>query len=320
MSDEYLLNPEESRLVTLPIKNPKIWQMYKQAQKSFWIAEHFKFSHDLPDWNEKLNNDERFFIKNILAFFAASDAIVNMNLIENFLEEIQILEAKYFYGFQYMMENIHSETYALMIDTYIKNKEEKDECFNAAQNMPCVAEKANWAIKWINNGEAPFSHRVVAFAAVEGIFFSGAFCAIFWLKQRNLMHALTESNEAISRDEGLHCSFACLLFSMLKNKPDENIIHNIIVDAVKIEKKFITESLPCKLLGMNSELMCTYIEYVADRLLSELGYSKVWNVENPFPFMDKISVISQDNFFEKTTTDYAKRAGEESKVELVDDF
>lgn len=320
MSDEFLLNPDESRLVTLPIKHQKIWKMYKQAQSTFWIAEHFKFSRDKSDWEEKLNDDERHFIKNVLAFFAASDAIVNMNLIENFLEEIQILEAKYFYGFQYMMENIHSETYALMIDTYITNESEKEICFNAVKTMPCIEEKANWAKKWINDGNAPFSNRVVAFAAVEGVFFSGAFCAIYWLKERNLMHALTESNEAISRDEGLHVEFACLLFSFLNNKPEEKVIHEIIEEAVKIEKRFITESLPCKLIGMNSELMCTYIEFVADRLLSTLEYQKIWNVENPFPFMEKISVVSQDNFFEKTVTDYAKVVGESQEIELVEDF
>lgn len=316
---EFLLDPKNGRLVTLPIKYPKIWEMYKKAQSAFWVAEHFKFYNDIPDWENKLTDNERYFIKMILSFFAASDGIVNMNLVERFMNEITILEAKYFYGFQYMMENIHAETYALMIDTYIRNKNEKNEYLDAVQKMPCIKKKADWAFKWIHDHNSQFAHRLLAFAAVEGIFFSGAFCAIYWLKERNLMKSLTESNEAISRDEALHVEFACLLFNMLAEHPSTTVVHNIISEAVEIEKIFITDSLPCRLIGMNADTMKQYIEFIADRLLSMINYPKLWNVSNPFPFMDKISVRSQDNFFEKTVTDYSKMMDNERR-ELQTDF
>ncbi|ODV78949.1 uncharacterized protein CANTADRAFT_26054 [Suhomyces tanzawaensis NRRL Y-17324] len=304
--DEPLLIENPSRFVLFPIKYHEIWQMYKKAEASFWTAEEIDLSKDINDWNNRLNDNERFFISRILAFFAASDGIVNENLVENFSAEVQISEAKCFYGFQIMMENIHSETYSLLIDTYIKDRKQADYLFNAIDNIPCIKKKADWALRWINDEDALFGERLVAFAAVEGIFFSGSFASIFWLKKRGLMPGLTFSNELICRDEGLHTDFACLLFSHLENRPNQEIVEKIITEAVKIEKEFFTDALPIHLLGMNSNLMCQYVEFVADRLLVALGNKKVYNVQNPFDFMENISLAGKTNFFEKRVSDYQK--------------
>ncbi|KAG7195507.1 Ribonucleotide-diphosphate reductase (RNR), small subunit [Scheffersomyces spartinae] len=309
--DEPLLVENKRRFVLFPIKYNEIWQMYKKAEASFWTAEEIDLSKDMSDWN-KLTDNERFFISRVLAFFAASDGIVNENLVENFSAEVQVPEAKCFYGFQIMMENIHSETYSLLIDTYIKDPKEHDFLLNAIDNIPCIKEKADWAIRWINDDDALFGERLVAFAAVEGVFFSGSFASIFWLKKRGLMPGLTFSNELISRDEGLHTDFACLLFSHLKNRPDPEIVERIITEAVSIEKKYFKDALPVSLLGMNGDLMCQYVEFVADRLLVSLGNKKVYNVTNPFDFMENISLAGKTNFFEKRVSDYQK-AGVMSK-------
>ncbi|WP_295122229.1 ribonucleoside-diphosphate reductase small subunit [uncultured Chitinophaga sp.] len=301
--NEILLKENKDRFVLLPINYPKVWETYKRHEASFWTAEEIDLSADLKDW-AALNDGERHFISHVLAFFAASDGIVNENLAVNFMSEVQIPEARCFYGFQIMMENIHSETYALLIDTYVKDPAEKDRLFHAIETVPAVKKKAEWALRWIDNGT--FAERLVAFAAVEGIFFSGSFCSIFWLKKRGLMPGLTFSNELISRDEGLHCEFACLLYSMLQNKMTEQEIHNIISDAVAIEKEFITEALPVALIGMNADLMKQYIEFVADRWLNELGVSKIYNTANPFDFMEMISLQGKTNFFEKRVGDYQK--------------
>jgi ribonucleoside-diphosphate reductase beta chain len=297
-----------------------VWEKYKQHEASFWTAEEIDLSSDLKDWGN-LNDGERHFITHVLAFFAASDGIVNENLAVNFMSEVQIPEARCFYGFQIMMENIHSETYALLIDTYVKDPSEKDRLFHAIETVPAVKKKAEWALRWIDNGN--FAERLVAFAAVEGIFFSGSFCSIFWLKKRGLMPGLTFSNELISRDEGLHCEFACLLYKMLENRLSEEAVHNIILDAVKIEKEFITEALPVGLIGMNSTLMSEYIEFVADRWLSELGYTKVYNTANPFDFMEMISLQGKTNFFEKRVGDYQKSgvmsSGKDSQTFSLDE-
>ena len=310
-STEILLQENKERFVLLPIKYNAVWEMYKKHEASFWTAEEIDLSQDLKDW-DNMNEGEQHFIKHILAFFAASDGIVNENLAVNFMSEVQIPEARCFYGFQIMMENIHSETYALLIDTYIKDAAEKAKLFNAIETVPCVTRKAEWALRWISNGS--FAERLVAFAAVEGIFFSGSFCSIFWLKKRGLMPGLSFSNELISRDEGLHCEFACLLYSMLQNKLSEAQVHGIINDAVAIEKEFITEALPVKLIGMNADLMKQYIEFVADRWVTALGYKKIFNATNPFDFMEMISLQGKTNFFEKRVGDYQK-AGVISKKE-----
>ncbi|MFM7730547.1 MAG: ribonucleotide-diphosphate reductase subunit beta, partial [Flavobacteriales bacterium] len=282
-----------------------IWDYYKKSEANIWTAEEIDLAADLVDWNTKLNQDEQHFIKHVLAFFASSDGIVNENLAENFVREVQYTEAKFFYGFQIMMENIHSETYSLLIDTYIKDTAEKNYLFKAIENMACVGKKADWALRWIKNGS--FAERLVAFAAVEGIFFSGSFCSIFWLKKRGLMPGLAFSNELISRDEGLHCDFACLLYNRhIVNKLPQERIQQIIMDAVEIEKEFITEALPVRLIGMNSDMMSQYIEFVADRLLVELGNNKVYNVSNPFEFMELISLEGKSNFFEKRNSEYTK--------------
>lgn len=321
--NELLLRENKDRFVLLPINYPKVWEKYKQHEASFWTAEEIDLSSDLKDWGN-LNDGERHFITHVLAFFAASDGIVNENLAVNFMSEVQIPEARCFYGFQIMMENIHSETYALLIDTYVKDPAEKDRLFHAIETVPAVKKKAEWALRWINNGN--FAERLVAFAAVEGIFFSGSFCSIFWLKKRGLMPGLTFSNELISRDEGLHCEFACLLYKMLENRLSEEAVQKIILDAVVIEKEFITEALPVGLIGMNSTLMSQYIEFVADRWLSELGYSKVYNTQNPFDFMEMISLQGKTNFFEKRVGDYQKsgvmsQAGKENQsFSLDEDF
>jgi ribonucleoside-diphosphate reductase beta chain len=320
-SNEILLKENKDRFVILPINYPKIWQHYKRHEASFWTAEEIDLGSDLKDWSS-LNDGERHFISHVLAFFAASDGIVNENLAVNFMSEVQLPEARCFYGFQIMMENIHSETYALLIDTYIKDAAEKNRLFHAIDTVPAVKKKAEWALRWIENGN--FAERLVAFAAVEGIFFSGSFCSIFWLKKRGLMPGLTFSNELISRDEGLHCEFACLLYSMLNNKLPEEQVTAIIADAVAIEKEFITEALPVDLIGMNARLMQQYIEFVADRWLAELGCSRIYNATNPFDFMEMISLQGKTNFFEKRVGDYQKSgvmAGKDAQVfSTNDDF
>ena len=305
MSSEILLTEENNRLTIFPIKYENIWEMYKKALSSFWSAEECDLSKDIDDFN-KLNDNEKHFIKYILAFFSSSDTIVNINLGERFLNEVQILEAKFFYGFQIAMENIHSETYSLLIDTYFKDPKEKYEALNAIQYIPCIKKKADWCFKWIEDRDAPFSQRLIAFAIVEGIFFSGAFCSIFWLKERGLMPGLAFSNELISRDEGMHVEFAVLLYSMIQNRLSQEAVHQIIKEAVEVEKNFILESIPCSMLGMNAELMALYIEFVADRLLTQLGYDKIWNSKNPFPFMERISIETKSNFFESRVSQYSK--------------
>jgi ribonucleoside-diphosphate reductase beta chain len=303
--EEPILKENPNRFVLFPIQHSDIWEMYKKQEASIWTAEELDLSPDLVDWESKLNDDERFFIKHVLAFFAASDGIVNENLAENFLSEVQYTEAKFFYGFQVMMENIHSETYSLLIDTYIKDTKEKNYLFNAIETFEPVKKKADWAMRWIDNGS--YAERLISFAAVEGIFFSGSFCSIFWLKKRGLMPGLTFSNELISRDEGLHCDFACMLYNNhLVNKLPKEQVKKIIADAVEIEKEFVTESLPVRLIGMNSDLMSQYIEFVADRLLTELGNDKIYNTSNPFDFMDMINLQGKTNFFEKRVGEYQK--------------
>ena len=302
---EPILQENKNRFVIFPIKHHDIWEWYKKMEASFWTAEEIDLSQDLNDWNNKLNDEERYFIKHILAFFAASDGIVNENLAENFVNEVQYAEAKFFYGFQIMMENIHSETYSLLIDTYVKDEAEKNELFNALEIFPAIKKKANWALKWIESDS--FAERLIAFAAVEGIFFSGAFCSIYWLKKRGLMPGLTFSNELISRDEGVHCDFAVHLHNHhLINKVPKERIRSIIVDALNIEREFITESLPVSLIGMNAGLMTQYLEFVADRLLVELGCEREYNTSNPFDFMDMISLQGKTNFFEKKVAEYQK--------------
>jgi len=320
--EEPLLTENKNRFVLFPIQHDDIWQMYKQAEASFWTAEEIDLSPDLADW-ERLNAGERHFISHVLAFFAASDGIVNENLAVNFLSEVQYPEAKCFYGFQVMSENIHSETYSLLIDTYVRDSREKNKLFNALETVPCVAKKGEWALKWINS--ETFVERLIAFAAVEGIFFSGSFCSIFWLKKRGLMPGLSFSNELISRDEGLHCEFACLLYTRhIKNKLSQERVYEIILDAVRIEKEFITEALPVALIGMNADLMTQYIEYVADFWLQRLGYEKYYNTPNPFDFMTTISLQGKTNFFEKRVGEYQKAGvmGEKETVKfsLNEDF
>jgi len=300
--EEPLLEENTNKFTMFPIKYPGLWAMYKQAQGSFWTAEEIDFSSDMNDWNT-LDPQEQHFIKTILAFFASSDGIVFENINNNFAQEIQISEAKAFYAYQEYNEQIHSETYSLLIDKYITNADEKSKMFNAITTIPCITQKARWAMKWFDK-DLPFTHRLIAFICVEGIFFSGSFCAIFWIKKRGILPGLCFSNELISRDEGLHQDFAIELFKLFKLKPSEEIVHSIIRDAVAIEKEFITEALPCRLIGMNSTLMSTYIEYVADRILKQLKYSTLWNVENPFDFMENISLDGKTNFFEKRVGDY----------------
>ena len=302
---EPLLTEDANRFVLFPIKHNDIWQYYKKAEASFWTAEEIDLSQDMNDWENRLNDGEKHFISHVLAFFAASDGIVNENLAVNFLSEVQYAEAKCFYGFQIMMENIHSETYSLLIDTYIKNPVEKDKMLRAVDTIPCVKKKADWALRWIENGN--FAERLIAFAAVEGIFFSGSFCSIFWLKKRGLMPGLSFSNELISRDEGLHCDFACMLYTdHIKNQLNPQDIYDIILDAVEIEKEFVSDALPVSLIGMNAGMMCEYIEFVADRLLVALGLQKQFNAQNPFDFMEMISLQGKTNFFEKRVAEYQK--------------
>ena len=300
---EILLEENKDRFVLFPIKFPRLWEMYKKSEQSFWTAEEVDLHADQKDW-ERLSDDERHFIKHVLAFFAASDGIVNENLAVNFMREVQLPEARCFYGFQIMMENIHSEMYSLLIDTYIKDPQEKQYLLSAIDTVPAVGKKADWALRFIANGS--FAERLVAFAAVEGIFFSGSFCSIFWLKKRGLMPGLCTSNEFISRDEGMHCDFACLLYSMLESKLSSEQVYAIITEAVRYEHEFVTSALPVSLIGMNSKLMCQYIEFVADRLLVALGYDKVYNSTNPFDFMEMISLQGKTNFFEKRVGEYQK--------------
>ena len=312
---EPLLQEDPNRFVLFPIKHNDIWQFYKKAEASFWTAEEIDLSQDLNDWENKLTADEKHFISHVLAFFAASDGIVNENLAVNFLSEVQYAEAKCFYGFQVMMENIHSETYSLLIDTYIKNPTEKDRMLRAIETIDCVQKKAEWALRWI--GSDNFVERLIAFAAVEGIFFSGSFCSILWFKQRGFMPGLSFSNQLSSRDEGLHCDFACLLYAdHIKNQLPQSRVTAIITDAVTIEKEFVTDSLPVSLIGMNANLMCQYIEFVADRLLVALGCPKVYNATNPFDFMEMISLQGKTNFFEKRVAEYQK-AGVMSEKETM---
>tara|TARA_R110002072_G_scaffold260722_13_gene419316 strand:- start:3942 stop:4919 length:978 start_codon:yes stop_codon:yes gene_type:complete len=321
---EPILTDNPGRFVIFPIQHHDIWEWYKKSEASFWTAEEIDLHQDMTDWVNKLNDDERYFIKHILAFFAASDGIVNENLAENFVNEVQYPEAKFFYGFQIMMENIHSETYSLLIDTYVKDEVEKDRLFNAIENFPAIKKKADWALKWIESDS--FAERLIAFAAVEGIFFSGAFCSIFWLKKRGLMPGLTFSNELISRDEGVHCDFAVHLHNHhLKNKVSKERIREIIIDALNIEREFITESLPASLIGMNAKLMTQYLEFVTDRLLVELECEKEYNVTNPFDFMDMISLQGKTNFFEKRVSEYQKagvtnKDKETNKISFDEDF
>ena len=312
VDSESILSAEEKRYVIFPIKYDDVWRMYKKAEANFWTAEELDLSKDLNDFNEKLDDGERYFVENVLAFFAASDGIVNENLVERFCNDVQILEAKFFYGFQIAVENIHSETYSLLIDTYVKDIKKKNKLLNAIETIPSIKKKADWALKWINDEQATFGTRVIAFAAVEGIFFSGSFCSIFWLKKRGLMPGLAHSNELISRDEGLHTEFAVLMYHMLKDKPSKETILEIIKEAVELEKEFITESLPCDLIGMNKDMMKKYIEYVSDRLLLMLGLEKEYYSENPFGWMELISVQGKTNFFEKRVGEYANIANSET--------
>tara|TARA_R110002073_G_scaffold123234_2_gene266868 strand:+ start:48980 stop:49951 length:972 start_codon:yes stop_codon:yes gene_type:complete len=319
---EPILQPNDNRFVIFPIQHDDLWDWYKKQQACFWTAEEIDLSEDILDWNTKLTEDERYFIKHILAFFAASDGIVNENLAENFVNEVQYSEAKFFYGFQIMMENIHSETYSLLIDTYVKDEVEKDKLFNAIENFPAIKKKADWALKWIESDS--FAERLIAFAAVEGIFFSGAFCSIFWLKKRGLLPGLTFSNELISRDEGMHCDFAVHLHNnhMINKVPKERI-REIIVDALNIEREFVTESLPVSLIGMNSKLMTQYLEFVTDRLLEEFNCEKEYNATNPFDFMEMISLEGKTNFFEKRVSEYQKagvKSGGTGSISFDADF
>lgn len=321
-SIEPLLNNNEIRLSILPIKYPNIWQHYKKQQAAYWTAEEIDFSKDAYDFN-KLDKNEKHFIKMVLGFFSSSDTIVNMNLMERFISDVKIMEAHITYNYQAMIENIHAEVYSLMIDNIIKDKKEKDKLFNAVENFNCINKKAKWAMKWVTS-DAPFAIRLIAFAIVEGIFFSGSFCSIFWLKKKNVMPGLCDSNELIARDESMHTEFACILYSMIKNKINEEKIHKMFIEAVDIEKEFICDSLPCSLLGMNKNHMTEYIEYVADRLLLQLGYNKKWNSKNPFDFMESISIEGKTNFFEHRPTQYQNanilNQAKENMFEVDEDF
>ena len=308
---EPLLAEDDNRYVMFPIQDKSIWNMYKKSVDCFWRAEEIDLSKDKASW-DKMSDEEKYFVKMILAFFAASDGIVLENLGMRFMSEVQLSEARAFYGFQIMMENIHSEVYSLLIDTYVEKQVEKDKLFNALDNFPCIKKKADWAIKWIQDKRSSFSTRLVAFAAVEGIFFSGSFCSIYWLKKRGLMPGLTFSNELIARDEGMHTDLAILLFKKLNKKPKRKRIEDLIKEAVEIEKEFICSALPCRLIGMNSKLMSQYIEFVADRIMAQLGYNKIWNTANPFDFMEMISLSGKTNFFEKRVGDYSLSTNQKS--------
>jgi ribonucleoside-diphosphate reductase beta chain len=320
-SNEPILKENKSRFVLFPIQYHNIYELYKKAESTFWTANEIDLSKDSAQW-DSLNENEKYFIKNIIGFFAGSDGIIMENLAVRFLNEIQIPEARAFYSYQIFNESIHSETYSLLIDTYIKDKEEKLKIFNSIENIPCVAKKAAWAYKWIENKEVNFATRLLSFAIVEGVFFSGSFCAIYWIKKRGLMPGLTFSNELISRDEGLHCEFACLLYSMIKNRVPAQIVNKIFEEAVAIEKEFITDSIPCAMIGMNASMMQQYIEFVADRLLLQLGYDKIWKTENPFEFMELISLRPKSNFFEVRVGEYTKStiSEESNNFEISNDF
>ena len=315
---EPILAPTTSRFTTFPIRYPDLWELYKRGVESNWTVEEVDLAKDLTDWNERMSGDDRHFIKTILGFFAASDGIVFENLDMNFASEVQIAEARAFYSWQGFNENIHGETYSLLIDKYISDPAEKEALFNAIDTVPCIRKKAEWAMKWFSR-DRPFAERLAAFACVEGIFFSGSFCSIFWLKKRGVMPGLCFSNELISRDEGLHCKFAIALMSHLKNRPDTKTIHTIVKEAVAIEKEFITEALPCKLIGMDAEKMSQYIEFVADRLLKEFGYYTVFDTPNPFDWMEMISLEGKTNFFEKRVGEYAKHI-DTTEVSFTEDF
>ena len=317
MNNEFLLSENEKRYVIFPIQQEKIWNMYKKAEANFWTTEELDLSKDYKDYLS-LNDNERFFINQVLAFFAASDGIVNENLVERFCNEVKNLEAKFFYGFQIAIENIHSETYSLLIDTYVKDIQEKNKLFNSIDTCPSIQKKAKWCFKWINDKNSDFGTRVIAFAAVEGIFFSGSFCSIFWLKKRGLMPGLCHSNELISRDEGLHTEFAILMYSLLNNKPSNEKVLEIIKEAVDLEKEFITESLPCYLIGMNMDLMKQYIEFIADRLLLMFGLNKYYQSSNPFDWMEMISIQGKTNFFEKRVGEYSNIANTNKKDNVFD--
>lgn len=320
-NNEPLLTPDDNRFVMFPIKHHDIWEMYKKQVDCFWRAEEIDLSKDGKDW-DTLNADEKHFLSNILAFFAASDGIVLENLATRFMSDVQLSEARAFYGFQIAMENIHSESYSLLIETYIKDDVEKDKLFHAIENFPCIKKKSDWAQKWINDNRSSFATRLVAFACIEGIFFSGAFCSIYWMKKRGLMPGLTFSNELISRDEALHCEFAVLLYSKLVKKMSKARIHELIKESVEIETEFICEALPCRLIGMNSLMMTQYIQFVADRLCVQLGYDKIYNVTNPFDWMEMISLQGKTNFFEKRVSDYAlaDKTKSSETFELTEDF
>lgn len=320
-SNESILKENKSRFVLFPIQYHNVYELYKKAESTFWTANEIDLSKDSAQW-DSLNENEKYFIKNIIGFFAGSDGIIMENLAVRFLNEIQIPEARAFYSYQIFNESIHSETYSLLIDTYIKDKEEKLKIFNSIENIPCVAKKAAWAYKWIENKEVNFATRLLSFAIVEGVFFSGSFCAIYWIKKRGLMPGLTFSNELISRDEGLHCEFACLLYSMIKNRVPQHIVNKIFEEAVAIEKEFITDSIPCAMIGMNASMMQQYIEFVADRLLLQLGYDKIWKTENPFEFMELISLRPKSNFFEVRVGEYTKStiSEESNNFEISNDF
>lgn len=322
-SSEPILSPNPDRFVLFPIKHSRIWDAYKQAEQSFWTAEEVPLAPDLNDW-DKLNVDEKHYIKWVLAFFAASDGIVNENICVNFLKEVQIPEARCYYGFQYMIENVHSEMYSLLIDTYIQDTTEKNFLFNAIENIPVVAKKANWALRWLESKDATFGEKLIAFAVVEGIFFSGSFCSIFWLKKRGLMPGLSLANELISRDEGQHCAFAVLLYSMIENKPSKETIITMFKDAVEIECEFVSDSLPVGLIGMNSNLMCQYIRFVADYWLEQLGVEKIFGDKNPFDWMITLGLNAKTNFFEKKVSEYslstAGKTQEENSFSADADF
>jgi ribonucleotide reductase beta subunit family protein with ferritin-like domain len=322
LTSDPLLTQNDSRYVMFPIKDADIWKMYKKQVDCFWRTEEIDFTDDLTDWNQKLNDDERFFLSMILAFFAASDGIVTENLAIRFMGDIQLAEARAFYGFQIAMENIHSETYSVMIDTYIKDPKDQQRLFNALANFPCIAKKGVWAKKWITDNRSSFAARLIAFAVVEGIFFSASFASIYWIKKRGLLPGLTFSNQLISRDEAMHCEFAVLVYKKLQKKLQKKRVYEIIQEAVEIEKEFITEAIPCKLIGMNTKLMCQYIEFVADRLCLQLGYEKIYNTANPFDFMELISIESKVNFFERTNSEYAlaNKSIDKDIFELTADF
>ena len=321
-STDPLLTPDEGRYVMFPIKYPDIWNMYTKQIDCFWRAEEIDLSKDLNDWTNKLTEADRYFISSILAYFAASDGLIVENLAERFLKDVQVAEVRAFYGFQLAMENIHSQTYSLLIDTYIKDAEEKNRLFHAIENYECIKRKSLWTQKWINDHRSSFATRLVAFACIEGIFFSGAFCAIYWLKKRGLMPGLTFSNELISRDEALHTEFAVLLYSKLQNKVRKTTVVEIVKEAVELECVFITDSLPCRLIGMNDDLMKKYIKFCADRLCIQLGYEKIYNETNPFDFMELISLEGKSNFFEKRVSEYAlaNKAGSDSAFDIMEDF